>query len=89
MASYKKLPEVEELRAELAKAEEKHNLEGCKTKINELKNILEQKQKDIESVLKAIARCECRLKDLIEIRLSERVRNIKSSNSYRALMLES
>ncbi len=88
LAAYEESNEAQELNLILNNARAKMNISSARERINELVHMLEQRQDQLVPLIRALARCECRLRDLIDVRLPNRVNDIKTRNSYRALLLE-
>lgn len=88
ITGFQNSPEVQEIHNLLKRASENRSIKEVEPQIDRVCQILEQKQKLLEPVLRGVARCECRLKDLLEVRIPKRVSDIKSRNSYRALIIE-
>lgn len=88
LTAYSNSSEVRELNDLLTYAGQTQDLGPVRTRRDEITKVLDQRQKELAPVLRGIARCECRLRDLIEVRIPKRINDIKTRNSYRAVLVK-
>ncbi|GEM_PF-5471144 len=76
--------EVQKANVLLSNLSKSNDLVTVEKQLSGLALTLKQKQEELEPVLKAIARCECRLNEIM-VKLQDRFNTIKQRNSYRAI----
>lgn len=84
---YRESPEVQEVDSLFAQLTEREDVEAYEPQINQIVRVLERRQNELMPVLRGIARCEVRLKEL-RLRVAERYNTIKDRNSYRAVLID-